>query len=348
MAAAKKGPVKGKRPPKKALRGRMPVKRSINLMLIDENRISPVKATLGIIVIVALAALFSKFMVADRLAMMSSASGKANQLKDTLDQTMEAIERYEGVEDSYAHLTYAGMTQEEMSRVDRVRVLELVADILPDNETAKTWSVTGNIMTVEITGRTLEELNELARRVEESPIVDSCVITTAKKDELKALEPASRSTGSGNLSEALERRRIAVEGGLVDTMLSALTGKGIQPTEEVQARFTVYLKQPTEPDKTPEPETDADAEEAPAESEAPEAAPEAAEPAETQAAEVNAEPTEKPSKPSRAPTAEPTEAPAETPTPTPTQAPTQAPTEAPTQLPEETADPYESWEVIAP
>ena len=270
MAAAKKGSAKAKRPPKKALRGRMPVKRSINLILVDENRISPVKAVLGILVIVALAAAFSKFMVADRLAMMSSASGKARGLKQTLDDTMATIERYEGIEDTYAHLTFSGMTQEEMDRVDRVLILELVADILPDNETAKTWSVTGNILTVEITGRTLEDLNELARRVEESPIVDSCVITTAKKDELKGLATAgvNRPSGSGSLADALERRRIAVEGGLVDTMLSAITGKSAVPPDEVQARFTVYLKQPPEPVNTPEPE----AEPAPETADEPEAA----------------------------------------------------------------------------
>jgi len=35
---------------------------------------------------------------------------------------------------------------------------------------------------VELTGKTLENLNKLARKVEESPIVDTCSLTTANKD----------------------------------------------------------------------------------------------------------------------------------------------------------------------
>ena len=251
----KKAPGKGKRQPKKGLRSRMPVKRSINLILVDENKISFTKAVPGIILIVLLAGAFSKFMVADRLVAMSQASGRANSIKSTLEDTTEALNRFEGVEDTYAHMTYAGMTAEELDRVDRVKVLELVATILPEGDTAKSWDLTGNILTVEITGSSLQSLNELAKQIEESPIVDSCVIATAKKDEMKTLGTLPGSDNSNkSLASALESRRQMVENGVVDSMLSAMNQSQQELDEEVQGRFTIYLRQPPEtPEETPEP-----------------------------------------------------------------------------------------------
>lgn len=230
MAAKKEKPAKSGRS-NKALRGRMPSKRTINLVLIDENKISPVKAAIGIIVIVILAALFSKFLVADRLVAMTASAGRAAKLKSDLAAATGVVRDFGDVETTYAHYTYAGMTQAELNLVDRTRILGLVGDTLPKDPSAQTvnrfaarlgtlikrfkrdqskgmtlddlnsqvlnlvreilpprygitsWSVTGNLLTVEVTGNTLRTLNNLARQLERSPIVDSCSIITANRDK---------------------------------------------------------------------------------------------------------------------------------------------------------------------
>ena len=252
MAAEQaKKPKKPKKPKKqggkKAIRGRMPSKQTINLILIDENKINPLHAILGVLLIVVLAGLFSKYLVADRLIAMNASAGRASQLKADLDKAMAAIDTFGDVETTYAHYTMAGMTQAELSLVDRARVLALVEKTLPEtpslekmqrvtdrvntqmhryitgrltlNEfnrallkelwevfppqyTISSWSVSGNLMTMDVTGNTLRTLNNLARTIETDPIVDSCTIVTAKKDKLLEI------------------------GGVVD------------------ARFTVYLQQP--------------------------------------------------------------------------------------------------------
>lgn len=251
-AIKKKEPAKGKRPPKKGLHGRMPVKRSINLVLIDENKINPLKALPGIILIVALAVLFSKYMVADRLIEMSKAQGEASRMASTLRTTTEALDGFEGIEDTYAHMTYAGMTGEELGRVNRVSILQLVSTILPQGEYTRSWSVSGNILSVDITGRTLEYLNELSRRIEESPIVDTCAISTAVKNE-QAVMTAPNGVAHG-LVDALETRRQQVENGLADFVLNSMIHT-LQPvaSERVQARLTIYLVNP--PAKAAESET---------------------------------------------------------------------------------------------
>ena len=216
--------------PGKAVRGRMPTKRSINLILVDENKISAPRAILGIIVILALAAAFSKFLVMDRLIAVSEAHGKVTRIRTELNEARGLMDRFGDVENTYAHYTYAGMTQAELDLVDRNMVLDLVGSMLPNGETSlspqeyqarligliedakaegedamtpeaftdqfwsllkrvvpqgytvKNWSLSQNLLTVSVTGTTLQRLNRLARLLEQQPIVDSCAITTANKN----------------------------------------------------------------------------------------------------------------------------------------------------------------------
>lgn len=226
MAAKKIKPAKGKG----VLKGKLPTKRSINLVLVDENKINPLTAILGILLIVVLAGVFSKFLVIDRLDAMARAQGRVTQLQGDLDSAMDALDNIGDIGETYAHYTLEGMTAAELNQVDRVLVLALVDSILPvveegpseeeiagilksmfrdapatGNDALDTarqrarldlleqlvpvpeyivnrWSLTDNLLTLEVNGQTLERLNELRRQIEKSPIVDSCAIMTANKD----------------------------------------------------------------------------------------------------------------------------------------------------------------------
>ena len=167
----------------------MPSKRSINLVQADENRISVWKAVPAILLIIALAALFSKYMVADRLIAVSRAQSATEQVRQNLGKALEKIDEFGPLEETYAHYTYADMTQAELDQVDRTEVLRLVGEILPAGEATKLWSVSGNVLTVEMSGSSLETLNQLAHQMEQDPIVDSCSITTANKNLLQQQLP---------------------------------------------------------------------------------------------------------------------------------------------------------------
>ena len=226
MAAKKIKPAKGK----SVLKGKLPTKRSINLVLVNENKINPLTAILGILLIILLAGVFSKFLVIDRMNAMSQAQGRVTSLQRDLDNAMDALDNIGDIGETYAHYTLEGMTAAELNQVDRVLVLALVDSILPvveegpseeeiasilksmfrdapatGNDALDTarqrarldmleqlvpvpeyvvnrWSLTDNLLTLEVNGQTLERLNELRRQIEKSPIVDSCAIMTANKD----------------------------------------------------------------------------------------------------------------------------------------------------------------------
>ena len=217
MAALLKKSAKGGKSGK-GVHGRLPTKRSINLVLVDEKKINIPMTVLSIVLIVGLAFLFGKYLVADRIIAVSEAAAKVERLQADLDATMELLNGFGDVETTYAHYTMEGMSQVELDLVDRVQVLDLVTSILPEQPEAgeaeeegeddewfddeddeledggeseddgepryviRSWSVSENVLTVEIGGPSLESLNLLAKSLEDNPIVNSCAITTANKD----------------------------------------------------------------------------------------------------------------------------------------------------------------------
>lgn len=179
---------------KEGMRGRMPTKRSINLARIDENKKSVGIALPAIILIVVLAAIFSKFFVYDRLQEMAAAEAEVMRLRSQVDEMNDALEQYADVEDIYAHYTKSAMTADELARVDRRLAIELMNEVMPEGKGARSWSVSENILTIELAESTLGAQNELAKKIEESPIVDSCTIKRADKDNTKDLNEKVRAT----------------------------------------------------------------------------------------------------------------------------------------------------------
>ncbi|MBQ1492704.1 MAG: hypothetical protein IIZ39_12160, partial [Blautia sp.] len=161
---------------KNVLRGKLPSKRSINLATVNEKKFNVPKAIVGTILIVGLAALFSKVLVTDRLMAMNHLAGDVAQKRAELNRYMELLHTYDGLEDAYAHYTYAGMTNEEMSLVSRTKVMYLVGKIFGGEGKNVTWSLTDNVLTIETIRDTLDELNDLARKLEKSAYVDNCII----------------------------------------------------------------------------------------------------------------------------------------------------------------------------
>jgi hypothetical protein len=157
----------------------MPVKRSINLATTGEKPINLAIAIPAIALILAAAILLSKFFVVDRLVAMSRAQGEVAALQTELDEDYEKLEGFEELTDRYAHYTYSGMTQEEMQRTDRVKVLKLIQKVVIPQAQVSNWTVVGNLLTLSIARSSLQEINLLAQQLNENKLVDYCTVTTA-------------------------------------------------------------------------------------------------------------------------------------------------------------------------
>ena len=183
-------------------RGKMPSKRTINLAQIGVERIDPKLAAAGIILIILVAGLFSKFLVIDRLAAMSRANSEMHALERELEAEYAKIAGFGGLEEEYAHYTYAGMTQEELSLVDRARIINMIQRETENTENEISWSVTGNTLILTVAGRDLQEINQMARRLEEYPIVNTCTVTTAPKEDIQRVNSSSAAVYGDNVVRA--------------------------------------------------------------------------------------------------------------------------------------------------
>ena len=250
MAADKKKPDKGGRG-KKTIRGRMPAKKTINLVLIDENRISPLKAIPGIILIIILAALFSKFLVADRLVAMTASAGRAARLKSDLNTALETVNSFGDVETTYAHYTYAGMTKAELGLVDRAQVLGLMDSIQPKQISDDTMrAFVGRLAGLYIgyAGKphrpmTLDAFNQQVLDLFKELFPPQYSITAwAVSNNLLTMEAAGNTLRTLNtLARTVEKE------GIVDscTIVTAKKDKAVLG-DIVQAKLQVYLQQAEE------------------------------------------------------------------------------------------------------
>lgn len=159
----------------------MPTKTSINLVPKKEKYLSTKKgittAAVGAVIVLALAFL----LIIRPIISLANANARVNELTSQLDEVNQQITANAEKEDEYAHYTYEGLTKEEMNRVDRVQVMKLVQDALIKGGVAKAWTLSGNVMTFDVSGASLSELNQIAAALEQQPIVERCVINNANK-----------------------------------------------------------------------------------------------------------------------------------------------------------------------
>jgi hypothetical protein len=77
------------------------------------------------------------------------------------------------------------MTEEELNLVDRTDVMKLAQAAINTGVKLQSWSVTGNMMTMQVRARTLQKLNQTAQALEKKKIVERCVINTANKGTIR-------------------------------------------------------------------------------------------------------------------------------------------------------------------
>ena len=174
----------------------MPQKRSINLAPVGVERIDPKLALAGSLIVLLLAAMFSKFLVADRLAAMNRESAQVAALRTQLSQEYDKVASFGSIADEYAHYTYSGMTEEELSLVDRADVIRMIKEGTENNREVESWSLRGNVVTLTVSGRDLQEINQLARRLEQFDLVNTCTVTAASKEEIQAQGSSGPEDGS--------------------------------------------------------------------------------------------------------------------------------------------------------
>lgn len=168
---------------KKPKKIKYPVKRTINLVKVGEESKNLKIAVPSIILIILFSVLFSKVAVVDRLQAVAEAQSKVAVAQQQVHAGYAKIESYGELKEKYAHYTYSGMTEEELSRADRIEILDLMERVVMKNAVVGSWSISENEMILVITGTTLQEINEIVHQLESEDLVDFCTVMTAATNQ---------------------------------------------------------------------------------------------------------------------------------------------------------------------
>lgn len=177
-------------------------KKQINLALAGQKKKHYFVAIPAIGAIVVAAGVIGKVAVADRLVKMSEAQSAASELQKQVDDITAYIDSFGDLQETYAHYTYQGLNADELSYLNRPEVLQLMKNVIFPKVTVSSWSVSGNQLTLPVTGENLSDINSLVQELEQVPIVDYCNVMTAVTDSSSTDEngnPVSLDTVTGQI-----------------------------------------------------------------------------------------------------------------------------------------------------
>lgn len=177
-------------------------KKQINLALAGQKKKHYFVAIPAIGVIIVVAGVIGKVAVADRLVKMSEAQSAASELQKQVDDITAYIDSFGDLQETYAHYTYQGLNADELSYLNRPEVLQLMKNVIFPKVTVSSWSVSGNQLTLPVTGENLSDINSLVQELEQVPIVDYCNVMTAVTDSNSTDEngnPVSSDTVTGQI-----------------------------------------------------------------------------------------------------------------------------------------------------
>lgn len=160
-----------------------PSKQYINLAIKEEKEIDPRIAVPAIILILALAALFSKFAVIDRFAKVSAAESELADYKAQLAVANAQLENYDKVLAEYQKYSVNWMDDIEKSLVKKTDMIDLINKEILKNSETRTLSVSGNTISAQLVGLSLTETSNLVDRLYARDDVQDVQVFSATTEE---------------------------------------------------------------------------------------------------------------------------------------------------------------------
>lgn len=126
---------------------------------------------------------FVKIGLLDPLQQKAQAYEGLSQKQEQSAQLNVRLAGFEELQQQYLRYGTSLMTQQEASLVSRGALLELVEEKISGRATLQDLTVNLNILTIHISGVTLEDASIIVSALESSPLVASAVIHSATADD---------------------------------------------------------------------------------------------------------------------------------------------------------------------
>ena len=208
---------KSKEKQKKPLK-KLPSKTTLNLVVKVKTLAHPTRLIPILLLIFIGAALFAQFAVIRRLNQVKQAEAELTQMQELLEMTQNAYADYDAVEEEYNKYTYDNF---DRSLFDRMDILDLIRRRLFPACTVQSLSISHNtstsndILSLTVTGPTLEETYALVSGLLSEPMVEDVNIASYvdNSENASADQPKSTVTMTITLIDAttLDEKLAAIE-----------------------------------------------------------------------------------------------------------------------------------------
>lgn len=156
-----------------------PDKQTVNLAERPKTINSPVRAIPIFLCALVVIALFAKFGVIDQITRQQDAADALADAQSRLDLAIALNADYTKISDEYNLYSLNSLSDEELSAVDRLEIIDLLDKELLSSTLVSAVSINGNVMLVQFTGLSLEQTSELIDSLLNYPIVAGVSVSTA-------------------------------------------------------------------------------------------------------------------------------------------------------------------------
>lgn len=203
-------------------------KTTINFVGINEKQENWLLAIPFSILIIIGAVLFARFGVVKPLNSLNEARSEVSELQAQYDADVAIIEGSSELDAEFYHYTWTDMTEEENDRLSRILVAQLAGQIGNRVKAIGAYSLSGDVLTVNITADSLESISRLAMDIQDNDIVESCSVQTAQTVDTKDIIYSPQAENESGEAAA-------------DTD-NDLQSKTVNVSQTVDAQLVIYLK----------------------------------------------------------------------------------------------------------
>ena len=159
-----------------------PSKKTMNFVH-HKSGFNPRKVLPLLAVLLVAAALFVKFGILDPTAKKTAALSELSVKQEQLALITQKLSGYDALADQYGRYSYGWMNETEVSMVSRMDVLALVEEKIVPAAVIENIAVNNNVLTLNISGLTLEQASGVVRSLEESALVESASVYNAVAED---------------------------------------------------------------------------------------------------------------------------------------------------------------------
>lgn len=131
------------------------------------------------LVVIAIVAIGAKVGILDLLDQKTAAYASLASKQEQLVAISMQLTEYDEVAALYGRYSYGWMDESETSLVNRLDVLDLIEEKLASAAYVSNFSVNGNVLTLNLSGVTLDEISAIVRDLESSPMVLGVTVSSA-------------------------------------------------------------------------------------------------------------------------------------------------------------------------